>query len=76
MSKKSFDKNEIPNSLNEIFYIRQLYISDADITTKYIQYIRPINEKEEEKYKKKNIESELKFMKIILKKGKINILQL
>ena len=68
LPKKSLDKNEIVSSLNEIFNSRQLYISDADITAKYIQYIRPINEKEEEKYKKKNFESELKFTEDYFKK--------
>ena len=48
-------------------------ISDADITAKYIQYIRPINEKEEEKYKKKNFESELKFTEDYFKKRRRSI---
>ena len=46
------DSNDIPSSIEEIFNARQLYISDAQITPEYIQYIRPINETEEEKYKK------------------------
>ena len=46
------DSNDIPSSLEEIFNARQIYISDAKITRDYIRYIRPINETEEEKYKK------------------------
>ena len=46
------DPNNIPSSIEEIFNARQLYIYDAQITPEYIQYIRPINETEEEKYKK------------------------
>ena len=48
----SLDNKTVP-SLEEIFNSRQLYISDSKISKKYIKYIRPINEKEEEKYHKK-----------------------
>ena len=41
-----------PSSLEEIFNARQIYISDVRINPEYIKYIRPINETEEEKYKK------------------------
>ena len=68
LPKKNLDKNKIVSSLDEIFNSRQLYINDADLTTKYIRYIRPIDEKEEEKYKKKNFESELKFTEDYFKK--------
>ena len=44
--------NNIPSSLEEIFNAREIYISDARITHDYIRYIRPINEIDEEKYKK------------------------
>ena len=47
-----FNNSNIPFSLEEIFNARQIYISDAKITPDYIRYIRPINETEEEKYKK------------------------
>ena len=46
------DLNDIPFSIKQIFNARQIYISDAKITPDYIKYIRPINETEEEKYKK------------------------
>ena len=46
------DSNDIPSSIEDIFNARQIYISDAKITPEYIKYIRPINETEEEKYKK------------------------
>ena len=70
LPRKSLDKNKIVSSLGDIFNSRQLYIGDADITSKYIRYIRPINVKEEEKYKKKNFESELKFTEDYFKKRK------
>ena len=45
------DINKIP-SLYEIFHSRELYIGTNNITNKYINYIRRINESEEEIYKK------------------------
>ena len=42
-----------PSSLVQIFNARQIYISDVKITPEYIKFIRPINETEEEKYKKR-----------------------
>ena len=47
-----------PSSLEDIFNARQIYISDVKITPEYIRYIRPINETEEEKYKKRYSENE------------------
>ena len=46
------------SSIEEIFNARQIYISDVKITPEYIKYIRPINETEEEKYKKRYSENE------------------
>ena len=48
----SLDNKTVP-SLEEIFNSRQIYISSTKISKKYIKFIRPINEKEEEKYHKK-----------------------
>ena len=48
----------INSSIEEIFNARQIYISDVKITPEYIKYIRPINETEEEKYKKRYSENE------------------
>ena len=52
------DLNINISSIDEIFKSRQLYISDAKITPEYIKYLRPINETEEEKYKKRYSEGE------------------
>ena len=41
--------NKIMN-LKQIFKSRRLYITDKNITYKYIQYLRPINETKENKY--------------------------
>ena len=41
--------NKIKN-LKQIFKSRRLYITDKNITYKYIQYLRPINETKENKY--------------------------
>ena len=49
--------NDSPSSLREIFNARQLYISDIRITQEFIRYIRPINDKEEQKYKKRYSEN-------------------
>ena len=46
----SDDKNI--SDINELFLSRRLYIYDKNITKEYIRYIRPIDEKEEKKYKK------------------------
>jgi len=67
LPKISLDNNNIP-SLDEIFNSRTLFISDANITNEYIRYIRPINEKEEEKYNKKYSEDEIKISPDIFKK--------
>ena len=52
------DLNINCSSIEEIFNARQIYISDVKITHDYIKYIRPINETEEEKYKKPYSENE------------------
>ena len=49
--------NDTILSMEEIFKSRQIYISDARITPEFIRYIRPINETEEEKYKKRYSEN-------------------
>ena len=46
------DLNIYPNSIEEIFNARQIYISDSKISTEYIKFLRPINETEEEKSQK------------------------
>jgi glycosyltransferase involved in cell wall biosynthesis len=43
--------NKITN-IEQIFESRRLYITDISITNKYINYLRPINETEESKYRK------------------------
>ena len=45
------DLNDYPLEIRDIFNARQLYISDIRITPEYIKFIRPINQKEEQKYK-------------------------
>ena len=57
-----------PSSITEIFNSRQLYITDYEITSKYLKYIRPINEKEEKKYKKKYSDNETYIHKKIFEK--------
>ena len=44
-------ENKISN-IEEIFKSRRLYITDKNITNKYINYLRPINETKENKYRK------------------------
>ena len=58
LPKISLDNNTFP-SLEEIFNSRILYINDANISKKYINYIRPIDEEEEKKYKKRYSENEI-----------------
>ena len=62
------DLKYIPSSLDEIFNARQIYISDARITRDYISYVRPINETEEEKYKKPYSENKTIIDKDIFKR--------
>jgi hypothetical protein len=47
-----------------------LFISDSNLTQKYIRYIRRINETQEEKYNKKNSEKETKINSNIFNKRK------
>jgi len=42
---------EIIPSLKDIFYSREIYINDNNLTNEYIRFIRPINKKEEKMYK-------------------------
>ena len=53
----SLENNHIP-SLKEIFNSRTLYIHEANLSRQYIRYIRPINEEEELKYKKRYSEKD------------------
>ena len=58
-------ENYIP-SVSQVFNSRELFISDINLTLDYINYIRPIDEKEELQYKKKlypNLIPDLSFMK-------------
>ena len=56
--------------LKEIFNSRQLYINDGELTNEYIHFIKPVNEKEEKKYKKKGKEKDIKFDEKFYKKRK------
>ena len=62
------DQNIFPYSINDIFYARQIYINDAKITPDYVRYLRPINEAEEQKYKKRYEEGETKIDKNLFEK--------
>jgi glycosyltransferase involved in cell wall biosynthesis len=46
-------QNKTIQSIEEIFNSKTLFISEANLSQKYIKYIRRINETEEEKYNKK-----------------------
>ena len=61
-------------NLKEIFKSRQLYINDADLTKEYIRFIKPVNENEERKFKKKEKKNISNLMIIFSRKGKINII--
>ena len=64
------DLNIYPNSIEEIFNARQIYISDSKISTEYIKFLRPINETKEQKYKKRFSENETFIDSNIFKKRK------
>ena len=68
LPRLTLDLKDIPSSLDEIFNARQIYISDARITRDYISYVRPINETEEEKYKKPYSENKTIIDKDIFKR--------
>ena len=65
----SLEKNNFP-ILKQIFMSRQLYINEANLTNEYIHFIKPINENEEKKYKKKGKEKNIKFRENFFKKRK------
>ena len=46
----SFNLQERTNDINDIFKARRLYINENNITSDYIEFIRPINKKEEAQY--------------------------
>ena len=62
------DLNIYPNSIEEIFNARQIYISDSKISTEYIKFLRPINETQEQKYQKRYSENETFIDSNIFKK--------
>ena len=62
--------NSPPASIKKLFNSRQLYITDTKITSDYIKYIRPIDEEEELKYKKRYSENETVIDKNIFEKRK------
>ena len=62
--------NKKPKYLNHIFKSRQLLINGQNITKDYIHYIRPINEKNELKYRKKYSNKKIKFFSNYFKKKK------
>ena len=68
LPKLSADENAPIPSIDEIFNERQLFISDARITPEYIRFIRPINETEEEKYKKRYSEGDTLINNTIFQK--------
>ena len=47
----SINLKERTNDINEIFNARRLFINEKNVTNDYIEFIRPINEKEEGQYK-------------------------
>ncbi len=65
-------KNSKINSLKDIFKSRILYINDANITNEYIQFLRPINLKEENKYLLKKKEENIKFYENKKRKNQLN----
>ncbi len=67
--KISLDNKNFPN-LKQLFKSRQLYINEANLTNEYIRFIKPINEKEEKKYKKKGKEKNIKFTENFFNKRK------
>ena len=60
-------QNRTIHSLDDLFNSRRLFISDANLTQKYIRYVRKINETEEETYKKYS-KKEVKINPIIFNK--------
>ena len=55
-------------TIDEIFNSREIYISDTRITPDYIKFIRPVNENDEKKYKKRFSEGDTIIDKILFKK--------
>lgn len=58
MPKINYNKTK-KHSLDEIFKSKRLYISEANLTQKYIRYIRKINDTKENNYNKKYSENEI-----------------
>jgi len=43
--------NERTTDINDIFKARRLYINEKNVTSDYVQFIRPLKQKEEDQYK-------------------------
>jgi len=61
------DINASPPTIEEIFNARQIYIPNVKINSDYLKYLRPINETEEEKYKKRYSKGETVIDKNLFK---------
>ena len=66
----TLDPNELILNKEEIFNARQIYISGTRITPEYIRFIRPINETEEYKYKRKFMKNNTFIEQNLFKKRK------
>ena len=67
-------ENKSESSFEEIFNSRTLILSGANLSAEYLRYIRPINEKEEQKFKKNILHMKQRFPLKLLRKEKINII--
>ena len=67
LPKISLTKKTAP-SFEEIFNSRTLFLSSANLSGEYLRYIRPINEEEEQNFKKKYSENETTISPEIFKK--------
>jgi hypothetical protein len=57
------------NNLDDIFKSRELFINDNNISTQYINFIKPINEIEEKNYQIKSYENEENFERFLKKRN-------
>ena len=62
-------KNKNFNNLDEIFKSRELFINNNNISSQYINFIKPINENEEKNYQNKSYENEENFEKFLKKRN-------
>ena len=68
LPKLTLNSNKNISNYNEIFQSRELYINNGNLTNEYIRFLRPINEREENKIYNKTLYKNIDLNNFLYKK--------